>query len=109
VLDLPKTAQLRFEHVEIEVGRHQQDHADLGLVLDVAGQFQLPKRLDRHPVSHGMGEDVDLLGVAGQQHAAASQVSIQNPYWKEISRDFRSKKSQDGGRVAYIGVKAFDA
>ena len=71
VLDLPKTAQLRFENVEVEMGRRQQDHADLGLVLDVAGQFHLLKRLDGHPVSHGMGEDVDLLGVAGQQHAAA--------------------------------------
>ena len=53
VVDLAEAEQLRFEHVEIEVRRRQKDHAELGLVVDAAaGQFQLPKRLDRHPISH---------------------------------------------------------
>jgi len=36
-------------------------------VIELAGNLDLPKRLDRDPVAHRVGEHIDLIGVAGEQ------------------------------------------
>ena len=69
LLRLAEAPHLRLEHVDVDIGRRQEHIAELAHLIEVARDLDLPERLDGDPVAHGMGEHVDLFGVAGEQEA----------------------------------------
>ena len=45
-------------------------------MIEGAGYLDLPKRFDSHPIAHGVGEHVDLFGVAGQKQTERMLESV---------------------------------
>lgn len=59
---------LGFEHIDINVRRRQHHRPQLADGWFVCRDLDLAKSLDCHPVTHGMREDVDCIGVAPKDH-----------------------------------------
>ncbi len=63
---LSEPAHLRFEDIDIDVRRSQDDQSELARIRRGARDLDLPQRLDRHPIAERMGNDSDMIGVARQ-------------------------------------------
>jgi hypothetical protein len=63
---LAEAAHLRFEHVDVDIGRGEKHVADLVRVTKVARNLDLPERFHRHPIAHRVGEHIHLFRVARQ-------------------------------------------
>jgi hypothetical protein len=61
-----EAAQLRFEYVEVDVGRGQSGIAELVRVIEDARYSDALENLDRHSIAHRVSEHMDLFRVADE-------------------------------------------
>ena len=66
-LRLAEAAQLRLEHIDVDIGRGEDDGANPADWRQVARNLDLAERLDGDPIAHGMRQHIDLFGIAAKQ------------------------------------------